>query len=258
MAVKVTPTRANLIKSKSQMAFSTKGYNLLDKKRTVLIQEIMKLVKEAKDIEDKITVTFAEAYQALQEINISIGLNNVQDYALSIPQEEDFSVCKRSVMGVDIPEVVVDENPNKNFSQPYGFSNNSPALDVAIEKFNEVKHLGYKLAEVENTAFKLSQEIKKASKSANALSKIKIPQLQETIRYIEDSIEEKEREETFRIKKVKKHNQARAAAEKEAMILEEETPSGDDVVFEETKDSVAEAVVDPKTDSAEFAEITEV
>ncbi|MEG0378838.1 MAG: V-type ATP synthase subunit D, partial [Eubacterium sp.] len=62
MAIKITPTKANLIKSKSSLSFSTKGYNLLDKKRTVLIQEIMKLVKQSEEIEARIQVIFREAY----------------------------------------------------------------------------------------------------------------------------------------------------------------------------------------------------
>ncbi len=164
MAIKITPTKANLIKSKSSLAFSTKGYNLLDKKRTVLIQEIMKLVKQSEEIEQQITEIFKEAYIALQQVTISMGLNHVEEYALSIPQEEDFDVRTRSVMGVDIPEIVDNVDKNKNFSLPYGFHENNPALDVAIEKFNEVKHLSYKLAEIESTAFKLSIEIKKHRK----------------------------------------------------------------------------------------------
>ena len=184
MAIKITPTKANLIKSKSSLAFSTKGYNLLDKKRTVLIQEIMKLVKQSEEIEQQITEIFKEAYIALQQVTISMGLNHVEEYALSIPQEEDFDVRTRSVMGVDIPEIVDNVDRNKNFSLPYGFHENNPALDVAIEKFNEVKHLSYKLAEIESTAFKLSLEIKKTQKSANALDKIQIPKLKDQIKYI--------------------------------------------------------------------------
>ncbi len=206
MAKKVTPTRANLLKSKSKLAFSTKGYNLLDKKRTVLIQEIIKLMEEAEELESKIESTFSEAYKALQECSIELGINNVMDYTMSIESEKEYQLRKRSVMGVDIPELVLD-NKGKTASTPLGFMSNSPALDVAMQKFNEVKQLSYRLAEVENTAFKLSQEIKKTSKSANALSKIQIPQLTETIHYIEDNLEEKEREEHFRIKKVKKHNE---------------------------------------------------
>lgn len=212
MAVKVTPTRANLLKAKSNLAFSTKGYNLLDKKRTVLIQEIMKLVDEAADIEEKIQDTFAQAYIALQQCCISMGLNNVEEYALSIPNEQPYDVRTRSVMGVDIPEVVLPADLDPYYSQPLGFKDNNPALDRAIEKFNEVKFLCYRLSVIECTAFELSQQIKKASKSANALDKIRIPQLKETISYIEDSIEEKDREEHFRIKKVKAHNKKKQQA----------------------------------------------
>lgn len=205
MAKRVTPTRANLLKQKSQLAFSIKGYNLLDKKRTVLIQEILTLLDEAEEIEGKIEETFAEAYQALQQCAIELGINNVLDYTMSIEQEEEYDLRKRSVMGVDIPELVVKDNEGVK-GAPLGLNSNSPALDIAIQKFNEVKYLSYRLAEVENSAFKLSQEIKKASKSANALSKVRIPELEKNIHYIEDSLEEKEREEHFRIKKVKKHH----------------------------------------------------
>lgn len=247
MAVKVTPTRANLLKAKSNLAFSTKGYNLLDKKRTVLIQEIMKLVDEATDIEEKIQDTFAQAYTALQQCCISMGLNNVEEYALSIPNEQPYDVRTRSVMGVDIPEVVLPTDLDPYYSQPLGFKDNNPALDRAIEKFNEVKFLCYRLSVIECTAFELSQQIKKASKSANALDKIRIPQLKETISYIEDSIEEKDREEHFRIKKVKAHNKKRqqAALEKlkameaaQSQIRQAETEAREETDYTLSQDPV--------------------
>lgn len=206
MALKVTPTKANLIKSKSRLSFSSKGYNLLDKKRTVLIQEIMKLVGQSEEIESKIGETFKEAYLALQEVTISMGVNHIDEYALSISPEKPFDMRTRSVMGVDIPELVIQEETENKNNLPYGFHENNPALDVAIEKFNEVKKLSYRLAEIEGTAFRLSMEIKKTQKSANALEKIQIPKLKTTIKYIEENIEEKDREENFRIKKVKSHN----------------------------------------------------
>lgn len=208
MALKVTPTKANLIKSKSRMAFSVKGYNLLDKKRTVLIQEIMKLVSKSEKIEKEISETFRDAYIALQQATISMGLNHIDEYAFSIKSEKPFEARTRSVMGVDIPELVLEKkNEEEDLNLPFGFHENNPALDVAVQKFNEVKELSYQLAEIEGTAFRLSVEIKKTQKSANALDKIQIPRLKDTVKYIEESIEEKDREENFRIKKVKKHNQ---------------------------------------------------
>ncbi|MGL4282562.1 MAG: V-type ATP synthase subunit D, partial [Eubacterium aggregans] len=139
MALKITPTKANLIKSKARLSFSTKGYNLLDKKRTVLIQEIMKLVQQSEEIETQIGATFKEAYIVLQQVTISMGLNHLDEFALSIPPETPFDTRTRSVMGVDIPELVIPESAKESLNLPYGFYENNPALDVAIAKFNEMK-----------------------------------------------------------------------------------------------------------------------
>ncbi|MBC3805199.1 V-type ATP synthase subunit D [Acetobacterium fimetarium] len=201
MAIKITPTKANLIKNKGRLDFSQKGYELLDKKRTILIQEIMQLVKEAEQIEKKIGLLFAEAYEALQQACISMGLNHLEEFALSVTPETPFDVRARGVMGVDIPEVIYTKESEQLL--PYGFYENNPALDVALQKFADVKYLSYQLAQIETTAFKLSLEIKKTQKSANALEKIQIPRLKEEIKYIQDTIEEKEREEFFRLKRVK-------------------------------------------------------
>lgn len=201
MAIKIIPTKANLIKAKGHLNFSEKGYDLLDKKRTILIQEIMQLVKEAEQIEKEIRQVFREAYEALQQVCMSMGLSHVEEFALAVPPELPFEIRIRGVMGVDIPEIIYTEASEKNL--PYGFYENNPALDVAIKKFNEVKVLSYQLAQIETTAYKLSLEIRKTQKSANALDKIQIPRLKEEIKYIEDTLEEKEREEFFRLKRVK-------------------------------------------------------
>lgn len=201
MAIKITPTKANLIKAKGRLDFSEKGYKLLDKKRTILIQEIMQLVKKAELIEKDIIALFREAYEALQQVCVSMGLSHLEEFALSVPPELPFDIRARGIMGVDIPEVIYTAVSEKNL--PYGFYENNPALDIAIKKFNDVKVLSYQLAQIETTAYKLSLEIKKTQKSANALDKIQIPRLREEIKYIQETIEEKEREEFFRLKRVK-------------------------------------------------------
>lgn len=201
MAIKITPTKANLIKAKGRLDFSEKGYTLLDKKRTILIQEIMQLVKKAETIEKESRQLFQEAYEALQQVCISMGLSHLEEFALSVPPELPYDIRARGVMGVDIPEVIYPETTEKPL--PYGFYENNPALDVAIKKFDDVKVLSYQLAQIETTAYRLSLEIKKTQKSANALDKIQIPRLKVEIKYIQDTIEEKEREEFFRLKRVK-------------------------------------------------------
>jgi V/A-type H+-transporting ATPase subunit D len=158
-------------------------------------------VKEADTIEKEIRQLFREAYEALQQVCISMGLNHLEEFALSVPPELPFDIRARSVMGVDIPEIIYHKTTDQML--PFGFYENNPALDIAVLKFIEVKYLSYQLAQIESTAYKLSLEIKKTQKSANALDKIQIPRLKAEIKYIQETIEEKEREEFFRLKKVK-------------------------------------------------------
>lgn len=198
--MQMAPTKANLIKSKSMLNFSRKGYDLLDKKRNVLIREMMGLVDRANVIQGKIQANFESAFEALKFANITLGFNAVEELAISVPDTEDFQVLYHSVMGVEIPEVRFDEKP---LSVSYGFYRTNAALDEAMEKFRKVRFLTYELAEIENAVYKLAMEIKKTQKRANALEKIQIPKFQAIVKRIEETLEEKEREDFFRLKKIK-------------------------------------------------------
>ncbi|MBU5439403.1 V-type ATP synthase subunit D [Tissierella sp. MSJ-40] len=201
MAVyKMTPTKANLIKAKNSLQFSKKGYELLDRKRTVLIREMMTLIDKANELEEKIDVKFKEAYNGLKLANITMGAEAVEEIALSIEKEEDFNILFKSVMGIETPYIKYDDTP---FSTEYGFFRTNPAFDKAVLNFIDIRKIIYELAEVENSVYKLAMEIKKTQKRANALEKIQIPKYAKTIKYIEEVLEEKEREDFFRLKKVK-------------------------------------------------------
>ncbi|MFZ7131731.1 MAG: V-type ATP synthase subunit D [Eubacteriales bacterium] len=202
MANKITPTKANLIKSKSTLNFSQKGFELLDKKRTVLIQEMMTLIDSATKIEQQIEKKFAEAYEAIKNVSITMGVNDVEEVTVAISKEKDYDIRFRSVMGVEIPEIIYQTQDK--IKPQYGFYRSNPSLDIAIFKLNEVKYLTYQLAQLETSAYKLSMEIRKTQKRANALDKISIPKLTKQIKYIQETLEEKEREDFFRLKIVKK------------------------------------------------------
>lgn len=202
MANKITPTKANLMKTESALRFSKKGFDLLDKKRTVLIQEMMTLVESAKTIEKKIEENFAEAYEALKQASITIGVFNLEEVIVAVEKEDDYQIRFKSVMGVEIPEVIYVAKDK--IKPQYGFYNSNPSLDLAIIKLKEVKYLSYQLAQLETSAYKLSLEIRKTQKRANALDKIQIPKLNANIKFIEETLEEKEREDFFRLKVVKK------------------------------------------------------
>lgn len=200
MNMQMAPTKANLIKSKSMLTFSRKGYDLLDKKRNVLIREMMGLVERASVIQNNIQANFESAFEALKFANITLGFNTVEELAISVPDTEDFQVLYHSVMGVEIPEVRYEETP---LSVSYGFYRTNAVLDEAMEKFRKVRFLTYELAEIENAVYKLAMEIKKTQKRANALEKIQIPKYKVIVKNIEETLEEKEREDFFRLKKIK-------------------------------------------------------
>lgn len=200
MSQEFTPTKANLLKSKDALDFSKKGFSLLDKKRTVLIREVMGLVEKANEIQKLVEEKFEEGYRALQVVNMTIGINNVQEIALSIPKDESFEILYRSIMGLEVPTV---EYEKKEDHPTYSFYRTNPAMDIAAKKFLEIKYIIYELAEIENAVYKIAMEIKKTGKRANALDKIQIPRYEEAVKYIQDVLEEKEREDFFRLKKVK-------------------------------------------------------
>ena len=202
-----TPTKANLIKARENLAFSKSGYALLDKKRTVLIREAMTLVERANEIQKKVKEEFEDAYSTLEIANITLGVNNVSDVAMSIPKQEEFQILYRSVMGVEIPMVVYERDENKNPN--YSFFRTNSALDNAVKTLEDLKYLVYELAEIENAVYMISLEIKKTVKRANALEKIQIPRYEEAVKYISEVLEEKEREDFFRLKKVKSKKQGK-------------------------------------------------
>lgn len=197
------PTKANLMNAKSSLEFSEKGFELLDKKRNVLIREMMSYVSKAEELQKRINITFEEAYEALRHANTTIGVSNVEGIALSIPEAQDYSILFKSVMGVEVPHV---EFTKKAIEPSYGIYTSNSAMDEAFMKFNEVKYLIYELSEIENAVFKLAVEVKKTQKRANALENIQIPKFKDIVKAITDVLEEKDREDFFRLKVVKKKN----------------------------------------------------
>ena len=194
------PTKGNLNAAKRSRALADNGYELMDRKRNILIREIMELMDEAEDLQERIDSTFSEAYASMRLAEISMG-GSAQSGANAVPIDDSFSIRFRSVMGVELP--VVSAEPEEPSGPPYGLAFTSSDLDDAYFKFAEVKELIRELAETENCIYRLAYAIKKAQKRANALQNIVIPGLDSAIARISDALEEKEREEFVRLKVVK-------------------------------------------------------
>lgn len=195
------PTKGNLILAKNSLELSRQGYELMDKKRNILIRELMELIAEATDIQEEIDTTFTNAYRALQKANIQMGIHEVEQISLGVPVEDSIRIKRRSVMGTEIPKVEYDKKEQK---PAYSFYHTKMSLDEACQQFEKVKELTIRLAEVENSAYRLAYNIKKTQKRANALSNITIPKYENLTKEIQEYLEEKEREEFTRLKVIKK------------------------------------------------------
>ncbi|EMD16342.1 V-type ATPase, D subunit [Eggerthia catenaformis OT 569 = DSM 20559] len=202
MAKQVTPTKTNLIAAKKSLELAAMGYDLLDKKRNVLIKEMMGLIDDVKLIRDQITNSYQKAYNALQDANISLGI--ISDIVQDVPIDKGIKVRYRSVMGVELPRI---EYEKECLDIVYGFEEANSKVDYAYVCFSEVKELTVKLAEVENSVYRLANAIRQTQTRANALKNISIPNFQKTVKLISESLEEKERE-SFSTQKVIKSQKA--------------------------------------------------
>ncbi len=199
MAAQAVPTKGNLMACKKSLALAKTGYELLDKKRNILVREMMTLIDKASQIQEKIDSTYSNAYLALQKANIRMGY--IDDIARSVPEENSLRLSYRSVMGVEIPIVTIDSTETPELF--YGLQSTDASFDEAYCCFREVKLLTAELAEVENSVYRLADAIKKTQKRANALKNIMIPRFEESVKFITDALEEKEREEFSRLKVIK-------------------------------------------------------
>lgn len=208
MDVNLFPTKGNLIIAKNTLRLSRQGYELLDKKRNILIREMMELIDRAKQLQATIDTTFAEAYAALRHTNISLGISNVSRIAEAIPVEESVHIRFRSVMGVELPIVTAD---SAGAVPRYGFTHTNSSLDEAYMKFIKVKELTLVLAEVETSVYRLATNISKTQKRANSLKNVMIPRYEAIVKNIQDVLDEKEREEFTRLKVIKRSKEKQQA-----------------------------------------------
>ena len=202
MAETVFPTKGNLIALKRSLSLARLGYDLLDRKRNILIREMMELISTANKVQGQIDDTYARAYAALQRANITLGFIN--DIAATVPVEAGVNVSFRSVMGVEIPIVTLEDNPP---APNYSLTSTNSMLDEAFLNFHRVKQLTAVLAEIENSVYRLANAIKKTQRRANALRNIIIPRFEYNVKFITDALEEKEREDFSRLKVIGKVKQ---------------------------------------------------
>ena len=192
------PTKGNLIYTQHTLALARQGYILLDQKRNVLVREITALKDQINELQKQLDELLKAATAALINANIEMGSSRVEAAASSVCIENTIQVHTRNIMGVEIP-LTKKENAS-NQAPPYDLACTTLALDEACQQFNKVKDLIVTLAAVENTAHRLEINIRKTQKRANALQYIIIPRYENRLKFIQNALEERERDGFVRLK----------------------------------------------------------
>jgi V/A-type H+-transporting ATPase subunit D len=198
----VSPTRINLIQTKKTLALAESGRTILERKRDILLRELRHSIYEAEKARENLTEALAKAYESLNEANIAKGSDAVENVALGSSREADFLLDYRSIMGVTVP--VLEFQSETEVKPDYGFGNTSAKLDKAFKQFYAVLEVVAELARAEGITFQIANDIRKTQRRVNALDHVLIPSYRETVKRIELVLEEREREEFVRTKRIKR------------------------------------------------------
>ena len=200
----INPTRMELLKLKDREKLAVKGHSLLKEKRNALIMEFFNILERVKGSRENVEETLKEAYKDLTAAQVVMGDLAVKKSAMSVKESVEIDIDSRSVMGVVVPLIESETSQRTMVERGYGFLDTSVKLDEAARKFEESIKLIIELGEIEKTIILLAGEIESTKRRVNALEHIIIPQLENTVKYIEMRLEEMERENFVRLKMIKK------------------------------------------------------
>lgn len=193
-------TKGNLNKLENRLAFSKKGYELLDQKRNVLMATFLDLLEtydqRTKDLDGR----FEKGYDALKYSALVTGTENIQSLTEALPKEKDIQIRLVATMGVEAPQIRYDKG---KLEPSYGLFRSSATFDEALLNFDAIKYLLYDLGNLQSQLYAIAVEIKRTQKRANSLDKVQIPRYKAMIKTIENALEEKAREDSIRLKKIK-------------------------------------------------------
>lgn len=186
--------------AREMLARAREGYEILDRKREVLTTELVHIAHDAVQLQGDVQKLLTAAYEALDTARLDMGREHLEWAALSVTSTIEVDVRPSSVMGVVIPQVSSTGAPPET---PYGLGDTTVSLDEAAARFRQVLQQVPALAEMMTTVWRLARELQKTQRRVNALEHVFIPEYKETVAYIETALEEREREELFRMKRIK-------------------------------------------------------
>ncbi len=207
----VPPTKTALMGLRQELDLARQGHELLDQKRNILVIELMGLVDQGTDFEAQVNRTLAEAYQSLEQAVLADGRLQVLHLSSAVNILSAIELRSRKVMGVRLPVVHTEFQERAPYFSPAG---NSFWIDETIQSFKEVLGVVGRLAELKVSIVRLAREVRRTIRKVNALEKIAIPELEETVSLVQERLEEGEREMFVLMKMVKarlarKHSRAK-------------------------------------------------
>ena len=198
--INIAPTRTNLIRLKKELRFAKEGHEILDRKREALTTELVSVAKEADAVQKEVWALLQRAYDGMEKARLIMGSDHVEWASLAVNKTVDVKLKLRGIMGVAIPSIEAQGEPPKLLYSPDG---TAAVLDEASTAFRDVLLRIPQLAMLTATVWRLANELRKTQRRVNALQHIFIPQYKDQIDFIVSSLEEREREETFRLKWLK-------------------------------------------------------
>ncbi|KAA0004312.1 MAG: V-type ATP synthase subunit D [Thermoplasmata archaeon] len=195
----VNPTRMELLQIRRRKALAVKGHELLSQKRDALVNSFFEIIKERKKKRREMEDALRAAFEKLIEAEMILGEEKVRSIAERISKEREMNSKRKNIMGVSIEEFELMEGEKPK----YGFLTTNSSFDEAIKRAGEAMEKIIEVASIESSIQRLGKEIEKTKRRVNALEHIFIPRIIATISYIERQLEEREREDFFRRKRIK-------------------------------------------------------
>jgi len=203
MAEDVSPTRSEELRLKERIDLAENGHEILEKKRDGLIHEFMQVIDDAQDVNEELANLYSEAQLKLLMAKVYDGEDTVRSSAMSVSVEPTVESTTSNIMGVVVPEISSEKVRTDILSREYGITSATSRIDSTADKYEELVEKIIEAAETQTKILRLLDEIEKTKRRVNALEHKVIPEMEDSLDYVSQTLEESEREETFRMKKVK-------------------------------------------------------
>ena len=200
----INPTRMELTRLKGRLKTAQRGHKLLKDKRDELMKQFMDVIRENRSLRRRVEEGLMRAHGSFTVAAALMSPEMLEQSLLYPKQSVELDMTFQNIMSVDVPKYefrTSSQDPGEIY--PYGFAQTSGELDDAVDAMSQVFQDMLKLAEIEKTSQLLAEEIEKTRRRVNALEYVKIPEMQENIKYITMKLDENERANTIRLMKVK-------------------------------------------------------